>query len=239
MRPPKIAINRSRECVQPSTSCVSGNGRRCPSCTVLQAMTQQENRHHDTRSWPHGPAWISLPGNTLLLVHPSLLKAFESVLAQSLDSLRVPYGARLNRRHWPDWVIPAGGMSTMSSSVGQCTNAAVMSNNPTCLTLFMFLLAANAHNARATGRGAVPEKKKIVTFSVRDLLCHKPGFHSVSHYVLQHTFVRESSSTWNTLWPCMCLSEFLGACLSHSIVARRFSRSAPVSAIHISFIKSS
>ena len=46
----------------------------------------------------------------------------------------------------------------MSSSIGEWTNAAVMSNNPMYLASFWFLLAANANSARATASGEVAVK---------------------------------------------------------------------------------
>ena len=43
-------------------------------------------------------------------------------------------------------------------SSGECTNAAVMSNNPMYQVSFEFLLAANANSVRATASGGVPAK---------------------------------------------------------------------------------
>ena len=75
----------------------------------------------------------------------------------------------------------------------------------------------------------------IVTCSVRNLLCHKPGFHNVSLHVLQplgsHLRHRPDFSQPHNLKHTLVLHvlDFLGAYFSsHSIVAHGFSRPSGV-----------
>ena len=93
------------------------------------------------------------------------------------DALRLPHSVRLNKSPWPGWTVPAGGMRTMNSSIGECTNTAVMSNNPMYLVSFEFLLAANDNSVRQTASG--------------DVLCrHWPSQLSPYNH-LDRTFVRD------------------------------------------------
>ena len=118
-----------------------------------------------------GQAWNSFPGNTLLCIGPSLLLLLEKVFCLEHGGIArfVKYTSQHKFLAW--WMIPAGGLRTLSSSIGECTNSTVMSSNPMYLASFMFLPACQCQQCASNCKWR-SASEGIVTCSVRNLLCH-------------------------------------------------------------------
>ena len=121
--------------------------------------------------------WAASWYNTRLCEHPSIWKAFEEVLAQSFDALRVPYNALLGKRPCYGW-----WNEHVKFTNRECGKAALMSNKPMCLCSFIPRLTASANSAR---NGKCRGRRK-----------HFVAFLQPSHF-------RDRFEHYNTLWSCM------------------------------------
>ena len=132
-------------------------------------MPHRRNRHHGTWSWIHGQRGkVFLETFRSRSTHrcSTLLSRFS--LSGSMLS-RVPHCAlALSKSAWPDWTIPVGGVSTMSSSICRFVRARTL-NHP--MYLVSVVLAAGRQCQQC-------EKLRILPTSVHQqwdgpLLCSR------------------------------------------------------------------